>query len=1166
MDFGLTLLLFAIVFSLSLVLRPKPKVTNARPAGLGDFQIPTATEGRIVPLIWGTVRVDGPNVVWYGDFRSVPVTKKVKTGLFSSKKQTIGFNYFLGLQFALCRGTIDAVKKIYVGEKKIFDGTASSGFIDIDKPKFYGGEDANGGLVGRLRVHNGAIGNSPNPYLQSKITSDIPAYRGTSNIVWQGGNIGMSTQIQPWSFELKRIPNVLAVAAGDELINGADANPMCVLYEILTDVDWGLGFTASDIDLVSLRAVAAVLKTEGNGFSMVLDSPTECGELIHEIERQVDGVLYLDRTTGKFNFKLVRNDYVLGSTTILDESNILKVDDFTRGSWQETTNNVRVQFVNRSKNYKTTYAMAQDAANIGLQGNTVVTSDERYPGVMVKGTANQIAFRSLRLIAYPLAKARFTVNRSLHALIPGDVIRWTNASLGLNELPMRITRVDLGKLDEGEIQLDAVQDVFSFETDGLMGDPDDSSWSDPLLTVIPINIVDANRLIFEAPHAFCVRAEEHPGLLNRIWVGTRYPGDQSTAIQIWSNEAAAGYAKAGDTFGFLMRGKLSANLGVGSTQGTVDLTIVPDLDSQEDMLAALTDATPEDIGRLLKNIVKIDDEFIGFQTVTASGGNIVLHDIYRGLMDTIQEAHAINANVWFMSLAGNITEANYQGDSSVDVKPLSDGPYGTYALASATATTIVMSDRAKRPNPPAMVSLNNVAGWATSGSFDFQTGSTLDTKGLKITLLRREFRTTDEVRSVITEDALPPNFPTTHNTQYAMDVYNDPDGDNVFLFTSDWTLSRNTVLSRTKIIRYITENSVGGALADYTFDANDDSDLPAPWTVYVNAGSGFIGDSLDNSAIQQTTNGLAQRANTVDAYRTAYLDLGVTPPVHRTLTGRCRLGLLGGGVQILDRLDLVGHTQNGIYLTFAADDSDLDTNVDQIIVQLYVVTAGGLTFIDAVGVPVVGTATWEGDIVLEVDGDDYTVFVDGTPAFVGPYTLTDHNTQEGVGIGFSGTTTPEVDGFLQFTVEDVDGGGGGFSFPTRMAVNVKTRHTFHTEVLEARKELPWSFDINASELATLHNWGLLARQLSSDVFTATSTGTYTLTLGTALSTGRVQVKINAADFVNLIVPGSNIGTFAVNNTDTIQIRHTQVGDTTHETFAELKDGSNVRKAFAILTF
>jgi hypothetical protein len=137
MDFGLTLLLFAIVFSLSLVLRPKPKVTNARPAGLGDFQIPTATEGRIVPLIWGTVRVDGPNVVWYGDFRSVPVTKKVKTGLFSSKKQTIGFNYFLGLQFALCRGTIDAVKKIYVGEKKIFDGTASSGFIDIDKPKFY---------------------------------------------------------------------------------------------------------------------------------------------------------------------------------------------------------------------------------------------------------------------------------------------------------------------------------------------------------------------------------------------------------------------------------------------------------------------------------------------------------------------------------------------------------------------------------------------------------------------------------------------------------------------------------------------------------------------------------------------------------------------------------------------------------------------------------------------------------------------------------------------------------------------------------------------------------------------------------------------------------------------------------------------------------------------
>lgn len=70
--------IYAIVFIVALVasyaMMPKPQ--SAKPAGLGDVQAPTAEDGREIPVLFGTRDLDGPNVVYYGDFRSVPVKKK----------------------------------------------------------------------------------------------------------------------------------------------------------------------------------------------------------------------------------------------------------------------------------------------------------------------------------------------------------------------------------------------------------------------------------------------------------------------------------------------------------------------------------------------------------------------------------------------------------------------------------------------------------------------------------------------------------------------------------------------------------------------------------------------------------------------------------------------------------------------------------------------------------------------------------------------------------------------------------------------------------------------------------------------------------------------------------------------------------------------------------
>ena len=153
MPFWFFLIMNIATFLLTELLRPKPNIEDAKPAGLGDFQVPTATEGRVVPLIWGRVKMAGPNVVWYGDLVAEPITEKIKTGLFSSERVTTGFIYFIGLQMALCRGPVDLLINIrndgsfcWGEEAPSADAnlvpTDAGAIYFIDEPKFFGGDES----------------------------------------------------------------------------------------------------------------------------------------------------------------------------------------------------------------------------------------------------------------------------------------------------------------------------------------------------------------------------------------------------------------------------------------------------------------------------------------------------------------------------------------------------------------------------------------------------------------------------------------------------------------------------------------------------------------------------------------------------------------------------------------------------------------------------------------------------------------------------------------------------------------------------------------------------------------------------------------------------------------------------------------------------------------
>lgn len=58
-------------------LRSSPKgASTAAPATESDIDVPTATEGRPIPVLFGTRLIENPNVVWWGDLRTVAIKSK----------------------------------------------------------------------------------------------------------------------------------------------------------------------------------------------------------------------------------------------------------------------------------------------------------------------------------------------------------------------------------------------------------------------------------------------------------------------------------------------------------------------------------------------------------------------------------------------------------------------------------------------------------------------------------------------------------------------------------------------------------------------------------------------------------------------------------------------------------------------------------------------------------------------------------------------------------------------------------------------------------------------------------------------------------------------------------------------------------------------------------
>jgi len=602
----------------------------------------------------------------------------------SKKKVTVGYRYYMGLHFGLCHGPVDQIQRIDVGEREAWSGSVTANStISISKPDLFGGDKKEGGIVGAMDVLMGGASQTTNAYLESKIGAPLSAFRGVLSMVWNRGQVSANNPyVKPWSFKLKRIlqgwSSGSAWYSAKAEISG-DMNPAHIIYQCLTENNWGMGYAAGAMDAGMFTSAADTLHAEGFGLSMIWNQQSSIEEFIKSVLDHIGGIVYTAPDTGMFVLKLIRGDYVKESLPLFDPSNILTAMNYQRQAWGETINEVTVVYRDRDTN-KDSAVTVQDLANIQTQGG-VVAQTRQYPGIGNAALAQRVALRDLQAASTPLSRLQIKVNRQGWDLIPGGVIRVSWPDYQIDDVVFRVADINRGTLQDGTITVELVEDIYAFPTNTYLA-PQDPQWTNP----ISAPAAAPYRKLVETPYwdlARCLSAadldyvDDLSGYLQTLAVR---PSGDAMNYEIWTDVA-------GGTVEYIEKA-----IGDFCPSATLVAGIGPAVSS------SISLATMEDVDLVVAGgYAVIGDEYVRVDAINASAGTAT---ISRGVLDTVPGTHAAGARIWFADGYQGVDETEYATGETMNVKMLPSTGSGTLAIASAPADSITFARRHNRPYPP----------------------------------------------------------------------------------------------------------------------------------------------------------------------------------------------------------------------------------------------------------------------------------------------------------------------------------------------------------------------------------------------------------------------------------------------------------------------------------
>lgn len=473
----------------------------------------------------------------------------------------------------------------------------------------------------------------------------------------------------------------------------ADMGPAHIIRECLTNPIWGMGYPADDIDDFSFKRAADIFFDEKLGLSLLLEKETTVEDFIKEVLRHVDAVLYIDRRTGLFCLKPVRDDYNVEGLPVLDESNVLNMSDYSKPTLGELTNSITVNAWDKKTN-TTLSVTVQNAALSMVQGREIGTKIQ-YPGITNRENALRLAQRDLRTYSTALVRCTLEVNDSAKDLTIGGVFAFSWKDYEIDKLPMRIVGIDYGTDRKHAIRITCVQDVFATPLDAIVR-PVNPQWENP--TQVPPGMI-SEAVTIEAPYyELCAQIGQPQVDMNLdanpelgcALIAAMNPPNATSGYAYWKDS----YAENHEVGNFSFTPYAFNNTRTIEIDDSAIIVTMSDADALK-----LRDNTWLLIGSEILAL------WLWFNPYKV-GPSEWYFPVKRGCFDTQPAVHLQGAPIFWMAKNNILDDEMLVKGETKGYLLSSINPMGKTPLNHDFQTSVTMNERAIRPYPPQGVRIN----------------------------------------------------------------------------------------------------------------------------------------------------------------------------------------------------------------------------------------------------------------------------------------------------------------------------------------------------------------------------------------------------------------------------------------------------------------------------
>lgn len=621
-------------------------------------------------------------------------------------------DYYLSIHYAVCVGPVDAIERITVDKKTAWEGSISDhSSFRLSKRDLFGGNKKEGGLDGIVEYMPGKDDQTLSSSLANRLgltPETAPAYRGITSLFFSGGGAGGSSGFSflgigvggsgfYWRSNSPYLPGTwVKVRRSSKVLEahnrmiGNDSNPAHILYELLTDTDWGMGAPAYTIDTDSFLYAAQVLFDEGFGISLLWSQQDTIEKFATTVINHIEGMIYYNPITGLLTLKLIRDDYNPDELFTINPDNAV-LSKFQRKLWGETSNEVIVSWTN-PETEETETVTIQDIGNIAMQGG-VVSSPKDYKGVRNADLAMRLANRDIRVESSPLASCEARVDRSAWSVTPGSCVKVNWPEHGMNDVIMRVGTVDYGTTADSKVNVQLVEDIFSLPQASYTVPPS-SEWLDPSENPRPL----AHHLLMTANYYISRNMSQESATAQYPDVAVVALGSQTGSD---TTEFSLDYEDANSAGG---AGWIDGNDLSTSTRAVLDQPLTFEVSSTV-ALRDFTQGSGFSVGSLV--VMGTNDLDMEMCIITELQENLMR--IRRGVLDTIPREWPADTPVWFINPNSPVVERSLRvGGQSMTYRLLPRTSRGQLPVTDAPDVTVQLTERPWLPHRPANVRLNGV--------------------------------------------------------------------------------------------------------------------------------------------------------------------------------------------------------------------------------------------------------------------------------------------------------------------------------------------------------------------------------------------------------------------------------------------------------------------------